>query len=311
MTPNEPIEQLIYQREVGNLVLTAFSLDSRIIIDDLIKLVRLREDPIDLSQAAQQRPIIGELSSIGELSLNVLGERYEVPEEFRNLRQSLEVKLSQEGKTNGPVIIVSDPIQHPLNVIQGGYFDFQATSVERPEVIKIMEEYGIPVTKLARYLGFGYFVRSGGGQEILFVHRSPTVGIVRDVMSLNGSTPAFNDGFYSRDFDFSGYFTRHIEDKMKADFGLDRGEFLIGRCYLMDEVDGNNPLVAMEILTQLSAREIAGRVNQKEATIKKHPIIYALSDNGVYKDIVSSLVRLPMYPHAAYVIDTFVKPKSN
>jgi len=308
MTSNE---QAIYEREVGNLVLTAFSLDPKISIDDIVKLVRLRDVPIDLSQAAQQRPIIKELSSIDELSLNVLEERYEVPEEFRYLRQSLEERLVLEGKTNGPVIIVSDPIQHPLKVKQGGYFDFQATSVEIPEVRNIMEEYDTPVTKLARYLGFGYFVRSGGGQEVLFVHRSPNVGIVKDVMSLNGSTPAFNDNFYRQGFDINGYLTGHIEDKMKADFGLDRGEFSIGMCYLMDEVGGNNPIVAMEIQTQLSAKEIAGRVYQREATIKKHPIIYALSDKGEYQDLLNSLVRLPMYPHAAHVVDTFVKPKGN
>ena len=301
--------QAVYEKKVGNLDLTAYSLDPRKGVDDLVRLVQLRETPINLSQAAQQRPVIAEFGSIDELTLNILGGRYEVPEQFRDLRQRIEKSLIQEGKTNGPIIIVRDPINIPLKVKQGGYFDFQATSAEKEEVRDIMQRYGTPVTDLARYLGFGYFVTSGDGKEILGVHRSQDVGIVKNVMSLNGSTPAFDNGFYDPGFDFKGYFTRHIEDRMKTDFGLEKDKYSIGRGIFMDEKDGNNPIIVWEIQTPLSAKEIAGRVNGNEYVIRKHPIIYALSNNGVYDDVIGSLVQLPMYPQTAHVVDTFVKPR--
>lgn len=309
------IEQPSFMYDLGNgLFLDAYSLNPEISAEDLDEILSSRDAirEVDLEALAETMPVIAELDSLGGLELEVSDEVYTVPEQLQPFRDILKVQLPNEGQHNGPIMVVKGEVKLPLPLFKAGYFDFKATHLiavpaERlpgqypanKTVRELLPEYGLEVDQMARYVGFAHIMRPNNGKEISFVQRAEGLGIAPDCMALSGSTPRFHEDFFKEGFNFQQYFEEHVRKQMDNEYGLGPNEFRIGKSYFIDD-KREIPFVAIEIITDLPAKELAKKAHREE-----HTILYSINPMAV-----DTLIhRFPIFPSSAYVMNLVAKER--
>ncbi|MDP2924957.1 MAG: hypothetical protein Q8N99_01150 [Nanoarchaeota archaeon] len=274
--------------------LYAYSLDPKIGQDSLTKLVcsldgKNIEDFEELSRTIVNTD---RLTNISELELIVREGNYSVPEVLKLYKEAIGKKWDSEGKFNGPVIIATDEITTPMNVIQGGYYDYAATRLDGkpwellPEIYRegetieeILLKNQLSLDFRARYFGLGHLLFASNGCEFLLIQRAKGVGIAENCIATPGSTPDLvlkNLEYGGSNFDLGHYWSHHLAEEMKEEFKLKWGEFNIGEVYLYDDRK-LCPFGVIKITTKLSVKELVQRMHGDLGILKEHTILYKMN----------------------------------
>lgn len=309
-------KQATYEIDLGNgLSLHAFAIDPAITAADLAGMLSSRDGTapkFDLKSLEANLRMKAIVPSLSGLEVAVSDERYVVPEQFRPYREALEDGLLRRGMFNGPVMVVKGVLGNQLTLCRGGFFDFKATQLSAipAEVLPnsypqgktigdLLPEYGLDVSRMARYLGFAFVMMPNNGDELSFVQRAKGMGIAADIMALSGATPPFHEDFFKTNFDSAGYFRGVVERELMEEFKLPSKEFGIKTCYLIDDIK-SVPSVAVEIVTPVTTGEIAARVYGDPEAMKEHPVVFSIkADVGAVSALLN---RFPLLYHSAYVM---------
>lgn len=276
---------------------------------------KARHDFSDLQKTIVQTDY---LESMEGLRLVVHEGAYQVPASLRQYREAVGKKWESEGKFNGPVLIATKDIKFPLNVIQGGYFDYAATRLnEEPAkllpneypagktVEAILAETGFKNEDRARYFGMAHLIWPSNGDEFILVQRAKGMGIAADCLSSPGSTPDIDlskPGIKKPGFGIRDYWSHHFAEEMNEEFHLKWGDFWLGGIPVFDDAK-SCPFGAANIFTDISARQISERAYGDPRVLKEHSIIYSMPTEAMRV----FLQRFPVFPSVARVMDTVAK----
>ncbi len=286
---NTMAQPATYKYDLGRgLYLQAFAIDPKLTEKDLAEHLHAKDGTAKLDSDAIHAVMYGgSLDRFSELRLDIDHSRqYVVPAQLQAYREEVGRRSDAKGRYNGPVAIVDGPVNNPLSVFQGGYYDFVATKLgavpheivpdQYPEgktVLELFKEWGIDREERARYLGFAQALMTNGGDTINLVQRAKGMAIAPDCIALSGSTP--NPELNKPGFDFQTYCQKHIADELKEEFGLTQEQFQLGGVHLFDD-QLQSPCAALEIITPLSSQDLAQRVYGSAQAIQEHPIIFSV-----------------------------------
>lgn len=302
-----------YRYNLGkDLYLDAYALSPEINASTLKEMVvsKDRTSKFNLKKLEKDMTLTGWLDSFKDLRVKVSTQPYQIPEELKPYRQALEAKLVAGGKFNGSVAIVNGPLQNPLNLCLGGYFDFMATKLEiipgdllpdkypQGKTIKeLMPEWGMTNNQRARFLGFAFIMHPNNGKEISLVQRAKGLGIAADCISSSGGTPKFDKRFFESNFNFADYYEQHVAEEMDEEYGLNKKDFLINGIFLIDDIS-TVPHGALKIITPVTMPELAEKSSRSKDALKEHPILY----NMPIESVRTFLNRFDMWPSVSFVL---------
>lgn len=291
-----------YNHYLGNgLFLEALSVDPSITTEHLEIMVTKKDGmgKFDLEGTAKVIPRVATLGDFGEIDLNISRRNFQVPEKLKPYRKVLGQKLDEqriksggENPRNGNIIVCTGDISLPLDVAQSGYYDFVATHFnpnrknpnsfpanlvpglypEGKTAIELMSEWGLPENARARYFAMAYLMTTKNEDEITFVQRGRDLQIAADVMSLFGSTP--NPNLHRKGFNLKEYLDKHIPKELFEEFKLRRGEYDIPSIEFLNDTQ-SIPHAVCHVRTQLSLRDLVGRIFGDSEAIKEHPVVYS------------------------------------
>lgn len=306
-------EPASYKYDLGKGVsLEAFSIDPKLKKEDLELLLSSKDGTAqpNFKAIAQNIPLIAHLQSLDDLEVRLdLEKEYRVPQQLQAYREAVGKNSDAKGRHNGPVALVDGPLDIPLQLFRGGYYDFIATKLKAiphdfvpnqypagKTVEQLFNEWGLHNEERARYLGFAYLMLADDGRELTFVQRAKGMAIAPDCISVPGSTP---NPKFAPDFNFQQYCREHIQEEINEEFRLADSEFKVGGLYLFDD-KREVPFAAIEIRTPLATRVIAERIYGDAQAIKEHPVIYSMPPEGV--DLL--LQRFSVFPSTVQVFGT-------
>jgi len=310
-----------YRHDLGKgLYLDAFSLTSEIDSNKLQGIVSSIDGKANQDLEALSKTVIqtDQVGSIKDLKLEPREGNYQVPAPLKPYRDAIQKDWDSKGRFNGPVIIATGDIKVPIRVIQGGYYDFAATKLadqpaklvpdvyrEGQTVEDVLNEHGVSIEERAKYFGFAHMMWPLDGKEFLLVQRAKGMGIAGDCISTPGSTPDLvlnKPGLKKSGFGIDEYWSYHFAEEMKDEFHLLWGDFWIGDIPLFED-KRMIPFGAVNIHTQLSAKEIAEKAYGDPRVLKEHTVLYSMTP----ETISTFLQRFPVFPNIATVIDRITK----
>ncbi len=124
-------KQAHYRHDLGGeLYFDAFAVDPELDESGLVEFVNSRaKDSLikpDSEKLARDFHSVAHLGSFDELKVEVSDQPYEVPEALKPYRDAGRI-LYDKTMFNGPIAIVDSPVQIPVRIRPGGYYDFKAT----------------------------------------------------------------------------------------------------------------------------------------------------------------------------------------
>ena len=309
-------EQVNYRHDLGQvLYLDVFAVDPSLTKFDLEEMVKgnKRTEKLDWRTIKENTIFKGRVDSFDELEIEILDKRYQMPKQLQAYRDAIGEGNDAKGWYNGPVAIIEEPMQNPLKVFPGGFYDFTSTKLTAvpsellPEVYpqgatveELFKQWGVDNQERAKYLGIAYLLSTNNGNELSLVQRAKGMAIAADCMGSPGSTP--NPPFDELGFNFKGYFREHVAKEMNEEYELKPEEFDIGKVYLFDD-KRESPFMAVEVKTPLSTGNLAERIYGNEEAIKEHPALYSFDFHASEK-IVN---QLDVFPSTACVMDVYNK----
>ena len=299
----------------GGIYLEAFSVDPALTEKDLAMSLTLKDGTaqLDLDSINRDIHLVGSLNSFDDLEVRLNLERqFRVPEQLQAYRDAVGRASDTKGRYNGPVALFDGSVSIPLQLFQGGYYDFIATKLKAvphdlvPDqypagrtVTELFDEWGISPEERARYLGFAHLLLTDGGTKLSFVQRAKGMAAAPDCISLFGSTP---NPKFTLDFNFQQYCREHVQAEMEEEFALKGSEFHLAGLHLFDDKK-EAPFAALEISTPLTTEALAARIYGKQDAIKEHPVLYSMPLEGVD----TLLQRFPVFPSTVQVFRALIR----
>ena len=143
--------QASYHHDLGGeLYLDAYAIDPSLTESALMGTIEgnKRTEELDLSVIEENTIFKERVASFDEFDVEVSDRKYKVPEQLQDYRTAVGDRNDAMGWFNGPVAIVDGPVQNPLRVLPGGFYDFVATKLEEVPS-KLALEYEV-LSKLPR-----------------------------------------------------------------------------------------------------------------------------------------------------------------
>ncbi len=204
----------------------------------------------------------------------------------------IKLKESTGGNLLAPTIDAFTRLADSYEKIKGIYGKGKTIRV-------LFDEWKIPETKRARYLGCAHMLFADDDRELLFVQRARHLGVAADCISSPGSTP---DPKLKKGFNLGNFMKKHLDQEMEEEFGLEPEEFKISGYTFYDDRD-NMPFMAVRISTDLSTKQIAERCFGNLEVLKEHYVLYAIPSNN----IAEVLESVSTFPTIAYITNDFLR----
>jgi len=120
-----------YQHDLGDgLHLDAYAIDPNLSTTDLRDLVTSKEGrPVDLDKVGKDTVLVARLDSLRDLRVEPSETPYQIPKQLGPYRGAAHIVFDKT-MFSGPTAIVDSPVQMPLTIRRGGYYDFKATELE-------------------------------------------------------------------------------------------------------------------------------------------------------------------------------------
>ncbi len=293
----------------GGIYLEAFSVDPDLKEKDLAELISSKDGTAQLdSGSITCVKHAGHVNRFDELEVRLnLEKTYTVPMRLQAYREAVGRNSDAKGRYNGHVAIVDGAVGIPLQLFQGGYYDFIATKLGNvpselvPEqypagktIVELFKEWEVNLEERARYLGFAHVMFTENGEKLSLVQRAKGMAVAPDCVALSGSTP---NPKFAPCFNFQQYCKEHINAEMKEEFALEPGEFQLAGVHLFDDTE-QSPFGALEIKTPKATQMLAEGIYGNIQAINEHPVLYSVPLGGV--DML--LRRFAVFPSTVQVL---------